>query len=104
MKIDTAHIASILGIPEKHIPMLVGAFLEEAGTIFENLFIAIDSNDMAGISLHAHSIKGSAANLRLEEIAELAKDIEIASKSGESDFDYSGSATRLKALVDDVEL
>jgi len=104
MKVDVAKIASILGIPEKHIPLLVNAFLDESGSIFERLFAAIESSDFEQITLHAHSIKGSAANLRLEEVSELAKEIEFAGKESNAGFDYKGSATQLKSLVDSIEL
>jgi HPt (histidine-containing phosphotransfer) domain-containing protein len=104
MKVDITNIASILGIPEKHIPLLVNAFLDEATSIFEQLFTAIEQNDFENITLHAHSIKGSAANLRLEEISELAKSIEFAGKANDTTFDYKGSATQLKSLVDSIEL
>lgn len=104
MKIDVASIASVLGIPEKHIPLLVNAFLEETGTIFDDLFAAIEANDFEKMALNAHSIKGSAANLRLNDISELAKSMEFAAKANESSFNYKESATELKGLVDAIEL
>ncbi len=104
MKVDVAEIASILGIPEKHIPMLVNAFLEEAGAIFDDLFATIDAKEYEKVALHSHSIKGSAANLRFNEISELAKSMEFAAKESDASFDYQTTATQLKSLVDSIEL
>ena len=104
MKVDTKEIASALGISEAHIPLLVGSFLDESKTILESLSLGIQAKDFGEITLHGHSIKGSAANLRLNDIAELAKSIELAGKASDESFDYSGSYERLKALIEDLEV
>ena len=104
MKVDTKEIASVLGISEAHIPILVGAFLDESKGILESLFAGIEAKDFSEITLHGHSIKGSAANLRLTDISDLAKTVEMAGKAEDASFDYTGTATRLKALIEDLEL
>ena len=104
MKVDTKEIASVLGISEAHIPLLVGSFLDESKSILENLSAGVAAQDFSEITLHGHSIKGSAANLRLNDIAELAKSIEMAGKAEDSSFDFEGSSQRLKAMIEDLEL
>lgn len=104
MKVDTKEIASVLGISEAHIPLLVGSFLDESKSILENLSTAVAANDFENITLNGHSIKGSAANLRLNEVSELAKSIEMAGKNKDSSFDFSGSCQRLKAMIEDIQL
>jgi len=104
MKVDTKEIASVLGISEAHIPMLVGSFLDESKSILENLFAGVEANDFTEITLHGHSIKGSAANLRLNDISELAKSIEMAGKAEDASFDFKGTSQALKALIEDLEL
>lgn len=104
MKIDTKAIAQILGISETHIPLLVGAFLEEANSIVGKLEAASSTKNFTDITLHAHSIKGSAANLRLNEISEMAAGLEKAGKASDEGYDYVGESSRLKALITAVEL
>jgi len=104
MKVNSKEIASVLGISEAHIPLLVGSFLDESKEILENLFSGIEAKDYTEITLHAHSIKGSAANLRFNDISELAKSIELASKAQDGSFAYDERSKELKALIEAVEL
>jgi HPt (histidine-containing phosphotransfer) domain-containing protein len=104
MKVDTKEIAGILGISEAHIPLLVGAFLDESKDILAKLLESVSSNNYPDIALHSHSIKGSSANLRLNDISECALGLEHAAKASDASYDYSGESQKLKALVEDVEL
>lgn len=104
MKVDTKAIADVLGIAEAHIPLLVGAFLDEAKGIISSLESAVEVNNFADITLHSHSIKGSSANLRLEEISTCALGLEQAGKTSDAGFDYKGESQKLKALIESVEL
>lgn len=104
MKVDSKEIASVLGISEAHIPLLVGSFLDESKGIVENLLSAVVAKDYPGMTLHAHSIKGSAVNLRFNDISELAKSIELAAKAEDSSFAFEARSKELKALLEDVEL
>ncbi len=104
MKVDIKEIAAILGMAEKHIPMLIGAFLEESESILQNLKDAISEKNFPNITLHAHNIKGSAANLRLTDISELALGLERAAKAGDGSYDYEGESSKLVILIKDIEL
>ena len=104
MKVDSKEIASVLGISEAHIPLLVGSFLDESKEILESLFSGVEAKNYPEITLHAHSIKGSAANLRFNDIAELAKSIELAGKSEDAGFAYDERSKELKALLEGIEL
>ena len=104
MKVDSKEIASVLGISEAHIPLLVGSFLDESKEILENLFSGVTAKNYTEITLHAHSIKGSSANLRFNDIAELAKSIELAAKNEDSSFAYDERSKELKALIEAIEL
>ena len=104
MKVDSKEIASVLGISETHIPLLVGSFLDESKEILENLLAAVESKNYTDITLHAHSIKGSAANLRFNDIAEIAKSMELSAKTEDNSFAYEERGKELKALIEAVEL
>ena len=104
MKIDIALVAKELGISEKHIPLLVNSFLDESKSIMENLTQAVNTKDFANIALYSHSIKGSAANLRIIDVQDKALAIEKAAKENDAGFDYANEATSLQSLIDTVEL
>lgn len=104
MKLDYQVIANALGIPEKHIPMLVGAFLEESATILTALEKAIEAKDYANIGLHAHSIKGSAGNLRINDVYTLALELERAGKAADTAYDYQSAFETLRTMVTAIEL
>lgn len=103
MKVDSKEIASVLGISEAHIPLLVGSFLDESKEILEKLFVAVEARNYEEITLHAHSIKGSAANLRFDEITEVAKAIELSAKAEDTAFAYEARSKEVKALIESIE-
>ena len=82
-------MASAIGLKAKHIPLLVGSFLEEANPIVEKIKIAIENSDYKTIQSAAHSLKGSAGNLRFNELSEMAKEMEHAGAASDASFDYN---------------
>ena len=80
-------MAAAIGLKPKHIPMLVGSFLEESVGILQNLTSAIESKDYDAIKASAHAIKGSAGNLRFNEVYEMAKEVEFAGADANASFD-----------------
>lgn len=99
MNIDAEAIAAQLGIPAQHISLLMGAFIEEAKGILDALESAIQTQDFKQIALHAHSIKGSSANLRIDEVSQIALKLEQAGKALDAKFDYATQFTVLKELI-----
>ncbi len=97
--INHEEMAAAIGLKPKHIPMLVGSFLEESGEILDALEAAIASSDYEGIKAHAHAIKGSAGNLRFNEVYEMAKEVEFAGMESASDFDYDAYFVAIKSAV-----
>lgn len=97
-------MAASIGLKAKHIPMLIGSFLEESGAILENLSSAIDSKDYAVIKSLAHSIKGSAGTLRFNEVYEMCKEMEMAASASDTSFDYSAYLTAAKSAVATITL
>jgi len=86
--LDMETMAKEIGLKVKHIPILVGSFLEESTAILTRLEDAIATKDYSAIYQNAHSIKGSAGNLRFNEIYEMAKSMEHAANEGDSSFAY----------------
>ena len=86
--INADELAAKIGLKAKHIPILVGSFTEESKEIMGALKSAISSKDYEQIQHHAHSIKGSAGNLKFDAIYEMAKEMEFASRDENAGFEY----------------
>jgi len=88
--LNAEELAAKIGLKPKHIPMLIDAFKAESEEILGNLAIAIEQKNYEQIQHHAHSIKGSAGNLKFDKVYELAREMEFAGRDKNSDFDYEG--------------
>ena len=75
--------SSKLGLEEDEYLELVELFVETSKTDLKNLRSAINNKDMEMIARIAHSLKGAAMNLGLDDFIELAKTIEKTSRDGE---------------------
>ena len=95
-------MAAAIGLKPKHIPMLIGSFLEESANIIDALEAAIDSDDFTAIKKNAHSIKGSAGNLRFTEIYEMSKKMELSASDSDKDFDYKGYIKAIKSAIETI--
>lgn len=92
-------MASSIGLKPKHIPLLVGSFLDESTSIMEALEVAIRSNDLNAIRSNAHSIKGSAGNMKFAEVYEMAKEMEHSAADANVDFDYKGYFEAIRSAI-----
>lgn len=92
-------MAKAIGLKVKHMPMLIESFLEESGPILTNLKAAVESNDYATITSKAHSIKGSAGNLRFGELADMANELENAAENEDSSFDYASYTEAMQNAI-----
>ena len=101
--IDLNSIASQLGFELEDIQMLVEMFIDSSKQSLQEMESALTNNDLKQLSAHAHSIKGSAANLTLEEISDIALSIEE-SANNQSDFNYKEAVSKLKNLIEDLSL
>jgi len=97
--INFEEMATAIGLKAKHIPMLIGSFMDESVGILASLEEAVNSNDYAQIKAHAHSIKGSAGNLKFNEVYEMAKVMELGAADAKSDIDYNSYLSAIKSAV-----
>jgi HPt (histidine-containing phosphotransfer) domain-containing protein len=100
--IDLQKIADELDFDLEDIEMLFEVFLESAQESMKALEKAINENDLSSIFASSHAIKGSAANITLEEISNIAKDIESNARE-ENNINYLELYEKLKALIDGIE-
>ena len=92
-------MAAAIGLKVKHMPMLVGSFLDESKTIMSSLDGAIETNNYPDIKSFAHSIKGSAGNLKFDEIYEMAKELELSATESDSGFAYRDYFNAIKEAI-----
>lgn len=98
--LDYETMAKAIGLKPKHIPMLLESFVEEATVSVVQLENAMSANDLTTVALQAHAIKGSAGNLRLNELYEMSKDIELAANANDTLFDYTGHINAVKIVME----
>ena len=97
-------MAKVIGLKPKHMPMLIGSFLDESAPILETLKAAIEAKDYTTIKAAAHSIKGSAGNLRFNELYEMAKELEHAGGDSISSFEYNSYLEAIKQAVSTIKV
>ena len=102
--LDYEAMANIIGLKAKHMPMLLESFLEEANVSVTQIQNAIDGNDLTNLALYAHAIKGSSGNLRLNELYEMSKDMELSAKANDVSFDYQGHLDAVKSSMETITL
>lgn len=95
-------IADILEFEIEDVEMLLDMFLSDAKESLEGISSTIESNDFEQMKNIAHGIKGSASNLLLDEISELALEIEQLAKT-KSSADYHAMFEKLKNKLSTVE-
>jgi signal transduction histidine kinase/CheY-like chemotaxis protein/HPt (histidine-containing phosphotransfer) domain-containing protein len=69
-------------------------FQEETPLFIDELQACLDRGDLTGAANHAHSLKGSAANMNSSAMSDLAHEMEQAGRAG----DHAGMASRLPEL------
>ncbi len=101
--INHEEMADVIGLKAKHIPILIASFLEESAPILEALQEAVQKSDFSAIKDHAHSIKGSAGNLRFDEIYEMSKEMELSAGDVVSDFEYEAYLEAIKKAIATIQ-
>ena len=87
-RLDTQKIADELEFDLSDVEMLLDVFTETAEESLEVLKTAVLTLNYSEICNCSHSIKGSAANLKLLRVSELAKELELAANS-KKEIDYT---------------
>jgi len=100
--INLQDIADKLDFDLEDVEMLLEVFLESAQESMSSLEEAVKENNLEQIFKAAHAIKGSAANLTLNEISDLAKDMEHSAREEES-AQYGSMFENLKKLIDNIQ-
>lgn len=97
--IDLQELADELDFDLEDVEMIMESFIENSRVNLEILEKSIQNDDIESIRLSSHSIKGSASNLLLNDIYNVARDIEK-NAIEHSDIDYNSLYAKLKNLID----
>jgi HPt (histidine-containing phosphotransfer) domain-containing protein len=103
-EIDHEEIAKAIGLKVKHVPMLIGSFLEESSPIIDTMYNYLQANDYESLRSAAHSVKGSAGNLRFAEVSQMAKELEHAASNQDATFEYSAYIDAMKKALSTISL
>ncbi|MBF0252425.1 MAG: Hpt domain-containing protein [Candidatus Omnitrophica bacterium] len=104
-KIEKQRILEELGgFPEDIYDDLVGEFIKQAKEEIVTLKKHIKTNNAEDGARIAHSIKGSSANLRLNEMQEIAKKLEMGLKEGAEPMSLLPDAEELERKINEFSL
>ena len=101
--LDHEKMASDIGLNVKHIPILIDSFISESNGAITKLQDAIEAKDYDAIHKHAHFIKGSAGNLKFDEIYKMSREIEQEATNANGDFDYDGYFQAVKEAISTIK-
>lgn len=101
--INKEEMAEAIGLKPKHIPMLIGSFLDESLSILNALEESIDAKDYDKIKSNAHAIKGSAGNLRFDAVYEMAKEMELSASAKNEELNYSAYLEAIKSAIATIQ-
>jgi len=101
--IDLQKIAHELDFDIEDVEMLVDVFKETAQESLVKMKEAIKNNNFEDIFTSAHSIKGGAANITLNEISSLAEDIELNARAKNS-IDYLEKYNKLENMLSNLNI
>jgi PAS domain S-box-containing protein len=102
MGIDLQSIADELDFDLEDVQMLLSVFLESSTEELANMQVALQNGDLDTLYKSAHAIKGSAANLLLNDIAQIAKEIELNAKES-NDYEYKAALDQLSHLISQLQ-
>lgn len=97
---NTEELVARLGGNASLVPRFLGIFERNITGYLESLRRAIDSGDIEQVRLHAHAIKGTAANISAYRMKETAAAIEVMAREGRRS-EWCGRMTQLE--LDHVE-
>lgn len=103
-RLNHEDMAKVIGLKPKHIPLLIASFIEESASIMELLRDAIEIRDYEKIRANAHAIKGSAGNLKFNEVYEMAREMEFAGAKQDDTFGYEAYFEAIKNAVGTISL
>ena len=85
IEIISSYLANEFGMNPEETAEILDIFFEESESLIQKMEEALNNKNHNDIALHAHAMKGSAANINASNLSSLALNIEISGKSGNLD-------------------
>jgi len=102
--LDYDDLALSIGVKARYIPMIIESFMKETDSILSILEKSIEIKDYEKIRSSAHAIKGSAGNIKFNEIYEMAMEMELEAAQKNGEFDYKLYYNAIKNAVGTISL
>ena len=97
-ELDMKALENEMQLNFEELQTLINIYVKKMDESLEKLHEAINAKEYEKISKLAHSIKGSSANFRLDEIQNIAHEIEKSAKRSDETFDYEKFAGKIEEL------
>jgi HPt (histidine-containing phosphotransfer) domain-containing protein len=95
-------VAKSLGLKLDIFRNIFKTFISTIDKDLEKLKTSIDNEDFESIIQNAHKIKGASANLKINDVFEISKKIELSAKEN-SQIDYKSEFNKLSSCVEDLK-
>ena len=102
--LDINKLRDELMLNDDEIVMLVNLFINKMKKSIPDLEDAIEILDYKKIQILAHGIKGSSANFRMENLQNMANELESMAKNHNTQYNYNYIFKNIKAIVEDIEV
>ncbi len=102
--LDATKLMDELGLDMDELLMLLELFLNKMQKLLAELEVAVDANEYEKIASIAHSIKGSSANFRIEEINQESSIMEKMAKKKNLEFDYVLSKDIIRRFINNISI
>ena len=96
-------LATEFAFEPEDVQRMASMFFKSSARALEALNASIATGDYDGIYRAAHSLKGSAATLRLKTLQSYACEIEIAGREKQA-IDYGAACQKLLEMVETIEV
>ena len=103
MLIDRQRALDELGIPEEVYDELLQDFIAQTEPALAALLGAVGSQNLVDTAKTAHFVKGSAGNLRLDDLYLLAKEIESGAKGNQDTRILAENVSKLQAMFEELK-
>ncbi len=101
-KYSLEEVAKSLGLKVEIFKNIFKTFISTIDKDLEKLKISIENEDFDAIIIDAHKIKGASANLKINNVFEISKNIELSAREN-LQIDYKGEFNKLSSCVEDLK-
>ena len=103
MQLDKQKALRELGIPEEMYDELLRDFIQQSEEPLKQLEGLVLTGDFEEIRKAAHFIKGSAGNMRVEEMYSIAKEVEFAAKDAGDKSTIGENIAKLRSAFEELK-